>query len=140
MFTIDGNTDFGARVLRRLQDEEVLWLTVVDRTNAPRSLPIWFLWDGETILMYSQPNQFKLRSIEANPQVNLHLNSDTGGGDVVVLSGEARVAPDAPPAVDNPPYIEKYSRQIAGLGMTPASFSDSYSVPIIATPTRLWGF
>ncbi|NLG56621.1 MAG: TIGR03667 family PPOX class F420-dependent oxidoreductase [Rhodococcus sp.] len=140
MFTIDANTDFGARVLRRLRDEQVLWLTVVDRKNAPRSMPVWFLWDGETILIYSQPNQLKIRSIEANPNVDLHFNSDPGGGDVVVLLGQARVAPDAPPAVDNAPFVEKYHEPIAGLGMTPQSFSDSYSTPILVTPTRLWGF
>jgi PPOX class probable F420-dependent enzyme len=140
VFTIDASTEFGARALRRLRDEEVLWLTVVDAKNAPRLMPIWFLWDGESILMYSIPDQLKIRCIEANPKVNLHLNADFGGGDVVVISGQARVAPDAPPVVDNPPYIEKYGTKIAGLDMTPASFSDSYSVPILVTPTRLQGF
>lgn len=139
MFTIDGNTDFGARVLRRLQDEEVAWLTVVDRKNAPRLLPIWFLWDGETILMYSIPNQLKLRSIEVNPQVNLHLNSDPGGGDIVVLTGDARIAPEMPEPKEIPAYGEKYSATIAGMGADPDQMSATFSTAIVVTPDRLSG-
>ena len=42
----DPSTTFGARVERRLRDEPVAWLTLVDPRGTPQPAPIWFLWDG----------------------------------------------------------------------------------------------
>ena len=42
----DPSTEFGARVARRLDEEVVAWLTVVDGAGTPQPAPIWFLWDG----------------------------------------------------------------------------------------------
>ena len=73
---IDTSTEFGARVEQRLADERIIWLVTTDREGAPQPSPVWFIWDGESALMYSQPNTPKLRNIEANPRVSLHFNSD----------------------------------------------------------------
>ncbi len=136
---IDTTTDFGRRVERRLREETVAWLTTVGADGTPQPSPIWFLWDGETILIYSQPNTPKLRNIERNPRVALNLDGDGRGGDIVILTGEARVDPNAPPARDHPEYLEKYRQGLERIGMTPEQFTASYSVPIRMTPTRLRG-
>ena len=53
---IDTTTEFGQRVMRRLQEEVVVWLTTVDASDTPQPRPVWFLWEGETFLIYSQPD------------------------------------------------------------------------------------
>ena len=136
---IDTSTEFGQRVARRLREERIGWLTTVGPDGTPQPSPIWFLWDGATILIYSQPNTPKLRNIARNPKVALNLDGDGQGGDIVILTGEARVAPDAPPAKDYPEYVEKYRQGLVRIGMTPEQFTDSYSVAICMTPTRLRG-
>lgn len=73
---IDTTTDFGKRVERRLREERIAWLTTVRRDGTPQPLPVWFLWDGDTILIYSQPNQQKLRNIRHNPKVSLNLDGN----------------------------------------------------------------
>src|SRR5215471_1070757 len=82
---IDANTEFGARVLRRLDDESTAWLTTIGVDGTPHPRPIWFYWDGETILIYSQPNTFKLRHIETNPKASFNFDGDGHGGNIVVL-------------------------------------------------------
>ncbi len=78
---LDATSDAGARAEGRLRGEEIAWLTTVRPDGQPQSVPVWFLWDGEGFLIYSRPGARKLRNIEANPKVNLNLNSnDTGGG------------------------------------------------------------
>lgn len=139
MLNLNPGSEYGQRVQRRLRDEQVAWLTTVDGAGTPRSVPVWFHWDDEAILIYSQPGQLKLRNIERNPRVNLHLNGDAHGGDIVVLIGEARVAPNAPPATSHPAYLEKYRDGITQIGLNPESFAASYSVPILFTPQRVWG-
>jgi PPOX class probable F420-dependent enzyme len=137
---IDTNTDFGARVARRLEEEQVIWLTTVGPDATPQPSPVWFLWDGETIHIYSQPRTPKLRNIARSPRVSLHFNADEHGGDVVIFTGDARILDDGPPATAVPEYIAKYTGGIASVGMTPDSFAQSYSTPIHVTPTRLRGF
>jgi PPOX class probable F420-dependent enzyme len=138
-FAIDTSTAFGARVAQRLNDELIGWLVTVSPAGAPQAAPVWFLWDGaDSLLVYSRPGKPKLRNIEANPRVTLHLDSDGVGGNVVVLAGRARISDD-PPADRIDAYIEKYRGRIEGNGWTPASFAADYSVPVRIELTRLTG-
>jgi PPOX class probable F420-dependent enzyme len=97
---------------------------------------VWFLWDGETFLIYSQPGTPKVRNVTANPRVSLHLGDDGTGGDVVIFEGAAAVEPDTPRAdrVDN--YLAKYQAAIEDLGYEPGPFARTYSTAIRIRPTR----
>ena len=70
---IDTSTDFGAGAAH-LQDDQVVWLTTVGPDQTPQPSPVWFLWDGETPLIYSQPGTPKLRNIGQHPRVSLNFN------------------------------------------------------------------
>jgi hypothetical protein len=50
----DEGTEFGARVARRLREEQVVWLTTVTPAGAPLPRPVGFLWDGgDVVSVYS---------------------------------------------------------------------------------------
>jgi len=136
---IDFSTDFGQRAYKRLVDEEILWLTTTDSDGVPQPRPVWFLWDGESILVFSQPQGHKVSHIQQQPQVALNLNSTFTGGDVVVLIGEAEVLSKPVQAQQLQAYLEKYERGLKGINMTASDFQDSYHVAIRITPTRLRG-
>jgi PPOX class probable F420-dependent enzyme len=136
----DINTEFGARVAQRLDEESVIWLTTVRDDSTPQPTPVWFLWDGESFLIYSQPQAYKIRNITRNPRVTLNFNSDKHGNDVIVFRGSASIDPSIPPADQVPAYIEKYRSGIKELGSTPAEFAGEYSIAIRVHPTRLRGF
>ena len=137
---IDTTTEFGERTVRRLNLEAIGWLTTVDASGTPQPSPIWFVWDGETALIYSQPNTPKLKHIAANPKVSLHLDGDSHGGNIIILIGEARIDESASPSSANAAYQAKYLNSIEnGLKMTADSFAQSYSVPIRFTPAKLRG-
>ena len=107
--------------------------------GAPAPVPVWFLWDGDSILLYSQPDTPKLRNIAQNPRVALHLNDDGRGSDIVTIAGRAAASDD--PAADRvPAYIEKYRELIAENSWTPASFAADYRVPLRIEPRRVRGF
>lgn len=140
MAVIDTSTDFGSRVAQRLADEQVIWLSTTGQDATPQPSPVWFYWDGASALIYSQPNKPKLHNIEGNPRVSLNLNSTFNGSDVIVLTGEAAVDPDAVPADQHAAFVAKYAEGIASINMTPASFAAAYSVAIRVTPDKLRGF
>ncbi len=125
-------------VEKRLREEQVIWLTTVRADGTPLPTPVSFLWDGETVLMYSTPNSVKLRNIAGNPHAALNLNSDEWGRKVVVLIGEIHEDRATPPMIQNTRYLEKYRAAISeGLQMTPESFSQKFSVPLRFTPERI---
>lgn len=136
---IDESTAFGARVARRLRAETVVWLTTVTPNGAPLPRPVGFLWDGgEEVSVYSQPGA-RVRNLGANPRVTLSFDGDGRGGDIVVISGLARVDVDAPPADVVPGWLEKYAEEISRFGMTPASFAARFRIPVRIRFTRVDG-
>jgi PPOX class probable F420-dependent enzyme len=136
---IDESTEFGARTARHLRDEIVVWLTTVSPRGAPLPMPVWFVWDGaDSVTMYSQPGA-RTRNIEANRHVTLNFTGDGGGGDIVVLSGDAEIGHDAPPADQDRDYLAKYHEHISRIGMTPETFAKRYSVPVRIRLGRLRG-
>ncbi len=119
----------GKHALSRLKKELVIWLVTAGRDRRPQAVPVWFLWDGKSFLIYAQPG-VKVRHVRANPYVELHLNSDAVGDDVVRASGYATIPKSQPPAHRELAYMHKYRDQIEGLGMTAESFADQYGYPI----------
>jgi len=136
---IDTSTDFGARAERHLQDDQVIWLVTVGADGTPQPSPVWFLWDGDTVLIYSQPTTPKLRNIERHPRISLHFNCTPSGGDVVILTGDASIETGTAAANENSAYVDKYTDGIGAIGMTPDAFAQSFSVPIRVRPTSLRG-
>lgn len=134
---IDPTTESGERVMSRLRDDLVAWLVTVTADGTPMPTPVWFWWDGESMLVYSQAGKPKLRNIEANPHVAIALRTDRIGSDLAVITGEAVIDRSAPRADAHAGYIEKYRSEISRLGSDPPSFADLYSVPIRITPTRV---
>jgi PPOX class probable F420-dependent enzyme len=119
----------------RLKREVVIWIVTVGRDGSPHAVPVWFWWDGESFLIYAVPGQ-KVRDIQANPNVALHLNTDPVGDDVVRIDGTATIDPRHPPANKVAGYLRKYRQQIQGIGMTPQEFSEQYRHAIRVRPTR----
>lgn len=136
----DPSTEFGARVARRLRDEPIAWLTLIDGHGTPQPAPVWFLWDGETVLIYSDHRARRLGYVRSHPRVSLHLDSDGQGGDIVVLTGELSVDDSTPAAPDNPAYLAKYGTRITGGPWGSAeTFAETYSVPLRFRPARVRG-
>jgi PPOX class probable F420-dependent enzyme len=67
------------------------------------------------------------------------LDGDGKGGDIVVVTGDARLVSDAPPADKVSAYIAKYREGIKRIGMTPESFARAYSVAVRVTLRHLRG-
>lgn len=136
----DTSTTFGARVARRLQESLIIWLTTVKADGTPEPNPVWFIWEKDTFLIYSQPSAHKVHNLTGNPKVSVHLDTDAEGSDVIVFTGQASVDASAPKADLNLAYLNKYRQGIADLNMTPESFAADYSVAIRVKPQHLRGY
>src|SRR5512139_3292697 len=128
---IDLTNKFGRKVKRHLRQEYVVWLTTTGSDLSPQPRPVWFIWDGVSFLIFSQPHAHKVQHVAAHPRVALHFNTDeTGDQNVIIFVGEAAIDTTVPPAHKVRAYFRKYRAGIAALGMTPEEFSREYSVAI----------
>jgi PPOX class probable F420-dependent enzyme len=125
------------QIEKHLVHDKIVWLTTVTPGGRPAPRPVWFVWDGASFVIYSQPHGAKIKHIAANDQVSLHFNCTPGGGDVVVISGRAEVVKDAQPPSKVPGVLDKYLGTIEEMGYT-REWYDSYSTAIRVTPERSW--
>jgi PPOX class probable F420-dependent enzyme len=115
------------------------WLTTVRPDGQPVSVPVWFLLrEDETFVVYSKPNQLKLRNIQQNPRVALGLDVTDLGRDIIRVDGTARRVEDIPPADQNQQYVVKYTERIAAMFGTVDKFAALFTTPLLITPGRLW--
>src|SRR5438552_17718113 len=98
------STPFGERVARRLRDEHLIWLTTVGADGTPQPNPVWFLWDGETFLIYSLRDAARIADIKRNARVSLNLDGNGRRGDSTVIIGEGRVSSDDRRGDQKPAY------------------------------------
>jgi PPOX class probable F420-dependent enzyme len=120
---------------KHLVNDQIVWLTTVTPSGRPAPRPVWFLWDGTSVIIYSLPDGAKIRHIAANDQVSLNFNCTPGGADVVVISGRAEVVHGAPPPSQVPGMLDKYEATMQAMGYT-REWYDSYNTAIRVTPER----
>lgn len=137
---LDLATQRDAHIDQRLRSDLMIWLTTVRRDGRPHTVPIWFLWDGKTILILSQPDTVKIRILRTNPNITLALDGTREGGDVIVLEGRAEVLTAHAGELPLPDYFSKYGTWIQRLGQTPEGVVQSYSQLIRITPTTCIGW
>ena len=129
--------DTRPEVARQLDDELVGWLTTVTATGKPQSSVVWFLREGDDLLIYSQVTGKKLDNIAANQRVAFNLRGDPQGDQVVSIEATATVDESPTPAHEAPAYLAKYEGQITRLGWTPAEFATDYPILIRLTIDRI---
>ena len=136
---LDLTTKFGRFAKKHLKSEYFIWLTTVDSNGAPQPRPVWFIWENDTILIFSQAKAHKVKHIQNNPNVSLHFNTEDNEGEkrLIIFTGRAVIDKDCLPANKIHAYVRKYKSGFVGLKMTAEQFAKEYSVALRITPTNL---
>jgi PPOX class probable F420-dependent enzyme len=135
-YMLDLRTEWGQHAEQRLRSNKIAWLTTVGSDGRPYTVPVWFLWDGNTVLIFSQPEKQKIRNLRKNGRVTLALDETKQGEDVVIVEGRAELLDDPDISATLPAYVEKYGAMMQEVGSTPESMAADFSVGIRITPTK----
>src|SRR6266404_1869854 len=129
---------YDAHIDHRLRTEPIIWFGTSTSRGQPHLVPMWFLWDGARVLLFSLPNTRKLRDVAANTAVVLALEAADQGYDIVILEGRARLLndPDATPLM--PAFIAKYAD--IPRRWSAEEWAQRFSKTIQVTPTKLRGW
>src|SRR5262245_38474009 len=133
-------TEAGAWAREHLATDIVAWFTTVAPDGTPQSSPIWFLWDGSTVFLYSQPDKPKLHNLARSGRVAFSLQSDPYADHWLIIEGDARLDPTIPPADVHERFRAKYAEPLAHSDMDEYEAARDYSVGIRVFPTRVRAF
>jgi PPOX class probable F420-dependent enzyme len=127
------------RLLSALDQANVLSLATVRPDGRPHVVPLWFLWDGEAIVVFSKARAQKVRNLCIDPRAMVAIG-EPGIGEVALLEASAEIH-EAATFHATPVFARKYEERLAQLGLTKDAFFETYSVQIRLRPTRWleWG-
>ena len=108
-----------AAIDRRLLEDVIIWLTTVSPTGKPHTVPVWFFWEGDSMLIFCEPETKKIRNLRQNPAVTLALDSRDDGEEVIVFEGNVELTSETTMELMTEKYIEKYARLFPRTGSTP---------------------
>ena len=125
-----------AHIDQRLRENVIIWLGSVRPDGRPHMVGVWFLWDGATILIFSQPNNQKVRNLRHDPRVVLALDDTDEGEDVITIEATAELLAEPELTTELPAYAAKYATHMRDLDLPPERMAQLYSQAIRITPTR----
>jgi len=120
----------------RFSHQRIAWLTTVRPDGAPHVVPVWFLWDGATFIVFSKPTARKVRNIAAEDRVMLAIGDAEADFDVQLVEGDARLIERSAIDVLDERLVHKYGPWMADIALSPAEFAATYSQVIRVVPTR----
>jgi PPOX class probable F420-dependent enzyme len=89
-------------------------LATIDPNGRPQVNPVWFLWDGEHVLLSIKPDTVKFRNLRANPRVAISVSDPARQNRYVELRGEAVDFELS----DNLSWVNQLSRKYTGADFT----------------------
>jgi PPOX class probable F420-dependent enzyme len=126
---------YEAHIDQRLRTEPIIWLGSTRPDGHPHLVPVGFLWDGATVLIFSLPNTQKVRNLRHNPAVVLALDAVDQGYDVVRLEGRAMLLDDPTVRGTMPAFVQKYANLPRRWSVE--EWAEKFSQAIRITPTKL---
>jgi PPOX class probable F420-dependent enzyme len=129
-----------ARIQRFLDEEPIVWLSTVRPDGTPHIVPVWFWWDGASLLIFSKPNAQKVRNIRAGSTVMLGVGDPDEDFDIGLLEGRAEVLEAETRELLPPAHLQKYATQMAGIGLTAEEYVETYSLVVRITPSHYLGW
>jgi PPOX class probable F420-dependent enzyme len=123
-------------IAQRLRQERIVWITTVTAGGQPQTAPVWYLWDGHEFIIWSFDG-VRVRNLSTNPKVNLHLNDDGRGDNIVIVEGIATIDRSLGPGSANPAFVNRYQELLDAMKHTWDWFDRDYPVPVRVKPTRV---
>ena len=77
-----------------LQKPLIARMSTIDGDGYPHTVPVWFMLDGDDIVVISDRATRKVRHIQANPRGAVTIGGDPGDGLGYLLKGEFSIEED----------------------------------------------
>lgn len=133
---LDPTKERDAHIDQRLHTDPIIWLITVRPDGQPHAVAVWFIWDGDSFLIFSRPNNQKVRNLRSNARALLAVDDTREGFDPITIEGTATLLAPGEADTTHEAYNQKYSERIKQIGFTPEQMAE-YSQAIRIRPTRV---
>jgi PPOX class probable F420-dependent enzyme len=134
---LDLTKEQDAHIDHHLRNHWIAWLISVRPDARPHAAAVWFLWDGESFLIFSRPKNQKVYNIQQNANVLLAIDDTHRGADPITIEGTATLLEHGTIDTTFAAYVEKYKDGMKNIGLTPEQMAQAFSQAIRITPTRV---
>ena len=111
-----------------LRGFRTIWVSTTRSNGCPHAVPVWFLWDGETVYFTTSPTSQKAKNLTLQPAIVVHAGD---GDDVIILEGTVEMVTELQErACVNQAYMEKYVDPHSGAQATIAEDDPLYRVNV----------
>jgi PPOX class probable F420-dependent enzyme len=131
-----GTDAAAARAENFLRIEPVVWLSTVCPDGRPHLVPIWFWWDGTSVLVASKPNARKIGNLRLNPSCMLAVGDAAADFDVALIEARAELTSIPTRTVLDAGLFRKYRDRMLAIGLERDEFEATYSQVVRITPNR----
>jgi PPOX class probable F420-dependent enzyme len=129
--------DLTAEAEQHLADDYTAWLTTVTDSGVPAPNPVWFVKEGDQIIVFTHRDSRKVHNIERRSTVSFHFNPNQLGRRTVMITGEVDIVHDEAPSTVSG-YLDKYRWSIIEeLGMTVDDFDRKFTTRLRIRPTQV---
>lgn len=128
--------DPAARAEACLRTALIVWLSTVRPDGRPHLVPIWFWWDGTSILIATKPHARKVANLRAAPDCMVAIGDAAANFDVALIEARAEIVETTTGDLLEAGLFAKYRALMAEVGLTRATFEALYSQVVRITPTR----
>jgi PPOX class probable F420-dependent enzyme len=118
-----------------LRRAHVGWLGTDHPGGGPHLVPVWFLWDGSAITIYSKPSAKKVHNLQQMPDVAFAVEQTAGQMCSVLIEGRAEVLASTEGLSRE--FCGKYAVAMSDIGIAASSFGERYPQTIRITPVRI---
>jgi PPOX class probable F420-dependent enzyme len=125
-----------ARIDGLLRRETTVWLSMATPDGTPHLVPIWFTWDGERLFIASKPAAKKVRILRDNARLMLAIGEPDEDFDVGLIEAQAEIPGATTRELLPAGHLERYASRMQAIGLSADEYLDTYSQPILVTPTR----
>jgi PPOX class probable F420-dependent enzyme len=119
-----------------LRTSAVVWLSTVRPDGRPHLVPIWFWWDGASILIATKPQARKVANLRTTPDCMVAIGDAGANFDVALIEARAELVETPTSDLLDAGLFAKYRALMAEVGLTRATFERLYSQVVRITPTR----
>lgn len=88
------NTMFDDRARALLQEPFIVRVTTMTPADYPHTVPVWFILDGETLVVFTERSTQKVRNVLTNPKGNIAIGGDPVGSPCYLIEGDFTIEED----------------------------------------------
>ena len=123
-----------------LERDDVVWVSSIRPDGRPHVVPVWFIWDDGSIVVFSKPSAQKVRNFRRDPRAMVAVGAPTPGFDIELIEADADLSPGPTDETARGRFAAKYETALARAATTVEEFAAVYSQSIRLRPTRWLGW